>query len=63
MPFEPAPDGIVLVRGIVVQDDMQGQIGGCLPIEFTEEFKEFLVPMSRHTLTNYRAVQDVQGGE
>ena len=53
----------MLVGGVVVEDgvnQLAGRYGGLDPIE---EPDELLVAMSCHTLTDHRAVEDIECGE
>src|ERR1700680_2512475 len=48
VPFEPGADLGVLVRRIVVDDQVQLRSGRGLAVDLIEEADEFLMPMARH---------------
>jgi hypothetical protein len=55
MPFEPGLNLGVLVGGVVVGDQVHGEVLRCLSIDAAQEFEPFLMPVSRHALTNHLA--------
>jgi len=63
MPGEPTLNLGMLVRSVVVHDQMQvqGRIGG--GIDPFEKLDPFLVSMSRHALANYYSLSHVQSRE
>ena len=63
MPFEPRLDHVVLVRGVVVGDQMQAQRLGRIAVDGAEEFAPFLVTVSLHALPDHLCGGDVEGGE
>ena len=48
MGFEPALYGRRLMRGIVVNDQMEIEIGGRLLVDQSEKAQEFAMSMARH---------------
>ena len=46
MPFEPGADLGMLVRGVVVDDQVQLPLGRGLAVDLVEEADEFLMPMA-----------------
>ena len=48
MPFEPGLNLGVLVGGVVVGDQVHGEVLRCLSIDAAQEFEPFLMPVSRH---------------
>src|SRR5580704_11062019 len=63
VPFEPGADLGVLVRRIVVDDQVQLRSGRGLAVDLIEEADEFLMPMARHALADDPALQHVERGE
>jgi hypothetical protein len=53
----------MFVRRLIVDDQMQVQIGGGLTIDLVEKANEILMPMTAHALTDYLAFHDVEGGD
>ncbi len=63
MAFQPRLDARMLVRPVVVDDQMQVQIQWCLDVDQLQEADEFLMPMPRHAIANDRPIQHVQRSE
>lgn len=61
--FEPPFDVRMFVRPIVVQDQMEIQSSGHLPVNLAQELEKLFVPMAGITGTNHRTVQDIERGE
>jgi hypothetical protein len=53
----------MLVRGVVVDDQMQFPPGRRLAVDLVEEADEFLMPVAGHALADDAALQHVEGGE
>src|SRR5713226_5217158 len=53
----------MLVRRVIVDDQMQFPPGRGLTVDLVEETDEFLMPMARHALADDGAVERVEGGE
>ena len=53
----------MFVGGIVVDHEMDIEIGWHVGVDMTEETQEFLVPMMGLALSEHLAVGDVEGGE
>lgn len=60
---EPCSDLWMLVRSVVVYDEMQVQILRCLPIDLLQKFQELLVTVPRHALPDDFSFEYVQCGE
>jgi len=60
MPPHPPAHGGVLVRGVIVQDQMQLERGRRLRSDLLEEPDELLMSMARHTVADDRAVEHAQ---
>lgn len=60
---EPGPDLWVLMSGVIVEDDMDGLVGGGLGVDQIQEADEFLMAMSLHVAADHRAVEHIEGGE
>src|SRR6476659_10803471 len=60
---QPLADVFVLVGGVVVQDQVDLQVRGHLPVDGLEEFQPFLMPVPRRALADDHAGQRVQRGE
>jgi hypothetical protein len=60
---QPRADVVVLVGGVIVQDQVDLQILGHLPVDGLEELQPFLMPVPRHALADDHAGQHVQRGE
>lgn len=61
MPQEPRPNVLVLVDGIVVQDQMDGKISRNGTIDLFQELAEFDGSIARPAFPNRRSPGDVQG--
>jgi hypothetical protein len=53
----------MLVCTVIVDDQMQSEIGRCLDVDLLEEPKEFLVAMARHAVADDVPIQHTQCGE
>src|SRR5216683_3460428 len=53
----------MLVRRVIVDNQMQFPPGRGLTVDLVEETDEFLVPMAGHALADNLAVQHIEGGE
>ena len=51
----------MLVGSIIVCDQMKIEFGRRLAVDFLQETNEFLMPMARHTIADYLAVEHAQG--
>ena len=60
---QPVAHRLVLVGPVVVEDDVQGQIGRERAVEAPQELQEFLMPMTAVALADDLAGQHVQRGE
>jgi len=63
MAFEPALHGRGLVRGVVVDDQMEIEIRECLLVDLLQELNEFLGTMARQAFADDLAGRHVEGGE
>src|SRR6266478_5289027 len=63
MPFKPGADFGMLVRRVVVDDQMQLPVGRGLAIDFVEKADELLMPMALHALADDLAFQHVECSE
>jgi hypothetical protein len=63
MPLEPGADLGMLVRRIIVDDQVEFPPGWGFSVDLIEEADEFLMPMARHALADHLALQDVECGE
>src|SRR6185312_16933923 len=63
VPFEPGPHLGMLVRRIVVDDQMQLSASRGLAVDLVEKADEFLTPMARHALADDLAFEHIEGGE
>src|SRR5262245_8165278 len=57
MPFEPGPHLRMLMRRIVVDDQVQLSAGRGFAVDLVEEADEFLMPVARHALADDPALQ------
>jgi len=53
----------MLMRSIIVHDDMQRDIAGERLVEGAQELEEFLMPMSLLAVTDHLTLQGLQRGE
>lgn len=60
MPPYPPAHGGVLVRRVIVQDQMQIESGGRLRIDLLEEPEKLLVAMARHAVADDRSIEHAQ---
>jgi len=60
---EPSPHVLMLMRSIIVHDDMQRDIAGERLVEGAQELEEFLMPMSLLAVTDHLTLQGLQRGE
>src|SRR5579863_5658333 len=63
MVHEPLLNGGMLVRAVVIQDEMNGPAAGCDPVEFLQKTEELLMPVAGMTLGDYGAGFYVEGGK
>ena len=63
MPFEPALHCRMFVGGIVVDDQMQIEVGWRFDVNLLEELQPFLMTMTWHALGNQFALGHLQCGE
>ena len=61
MPPEPELHARMLVRPVIVHDEMQIESGRGFDLDLFEEANELLVPMPRHAVANHLAVEHAQG--
>ena len=62
MLFEPAPDPLVAVRAVIVQNQVQVFSRGELGIESFEKLQKLLMPMPGIALADHAAFGNLQGG-
>ena len=60
MGFEPALYGRRLMRGIIVNDEMEIETGGGLLVDQSEKAQELAMSMARHASPDNLAIQHVQ---
>ena len=60
---EPSSDLGMLVGGVVVDDEMDVELGRHIGLDVTQEGEELLMAMARFALGDDRAVKHVEGGE
>lgn len=60
MAIEPGPHLLVLVGGIVVEDDVDEPAGRNVAFEGIEEADELLMPMALHVPSEHLAGQDIE---
>ncbi len=63
MLIEPSPDLLVLVGGVVVQDQMNLQFLGHLTVDGSQKSQELLVTVARQALADHLAGKDVERGK
>jgi hypothetical protein len=63
VPVEPSPNLGVLVRGVVVEDDMDDLAGGNVGFDRIEKANELLMAMALHAAADDLAFQDVERGK
>ncbi len=63
MAGEPGTDLVLLVRGIVVEDHVDGLVGRHLALDAVEEADELLMAVALHVLRDDRTVQHIERGE
>ena len=63
MAMQPMLDAGMLVRGVVVHDQVQVPFAGRLLIEAFQEADKFLMPVLRHAVTDHGAIERTQGRE
>jgi hypothetical protein len=63
MPDQPAADGRSLVRGVVVQDEVDVELGRHLPIDALQELAELHCPVPAMELPDHFPAGNVEGGE
>lgn len=60
---EPGAHLVVLVSGIVVEDDVDQPAGRDVALEGIEEADELLMPVALHVACEHRSGQDIERGE
>ena len=60
---QPVPDFFVLVRGVVVEDDVDFEIGIDAAFDGLDELQELLMPVPGHAFMDDMACGDVEGCE
>src|SRR6516162_48336 len=63
MPRQPGTDFGMLVRGVIVNDQMHFLRRRGLAVDLVEATDELLMPVAAHALADDLAVEDVEGGE
>ena len=63
MPFEPLADLGMLMRRIIVHNEVHLLLGWGFSIDFVEKTDELLMPMTAHALTDDLAVHHVERGK
>jgi len=61
VPLEPGLDLRVLVSGVVVDDQMQIELGRGFAFDLAQELQPLLVPMPRQALADHGTVQRIEG--
>ena len=61
MPGQPYFDPRMRMGAVIIQDQMESQLGRRFSIQFAQETEKFLVPMPRHAFAQHGSLQDVQG--
>jgi hypothetical protein len=60
---QPSSDLGMLVGGVVIDDEMDVELGWHVGLDVTQEGEELLMAMARLALGDDRAVKHVEGGE
>ena len=60
---QPVPDFFVLVRGVIVEDDVDLEIGIDAAFDGLDELQELLMPVPGHAFMDDMACGDVEGRE
>ena len=63
MPTQPTQHLGMLVRGVVVEDDVDHPAGEDRALDGIEEADEFLVPVALHAVADHPTVEHVEGRE
>ena len=63
MALEPGADFVLLVRRVVVEDDVDGLVCRHLALDAVEEADELLMAVALHVLADDRAVENVERGK
>ena len=63
MAFQPGTDFLVLMSGVIVQDDMDHLAHGNVAFERVEEADEFLMAVALHVAADHRTIEDIERGE
>jgi hypothetical protein len=63
MTSEPFQDLGMFVRGVVVDDDVDGLLAGHSGVDDIEETDELLMAMTVHALADHTAFENVEGGK
>src|SRR4030081_2068992 len=60
MSYNPLLDLRMLVRGIVIDDQMQVHAGGSISVHLAEKLQKFLVPMPIKARANHGAIEHIE---
>ena len=63
VPLEPSADFRMLVRGVIVDDQVHLPLGRSFAVDLVEETDELLMPVAAHALADDLAVEHVERGE
>jgi len=63
MPVEPSAHFGLLVGGVVVENDVDGLVGGQLGFDGVEETDELLMSVALHVAADHRAIEDIERGK
>src|SRR5512143_1191399 len=63
MPFQPGLDFGVIMRAVVIQNHMDGQLFGSFTVDLPQKFSKFDVPMSWVTRAYDLSLQHIQRRE
>ena len=63
MPRQPCTDFGLLVRGVVIQDDMDGLVSGHFGRDGVQEADEFLMPVALHVAPDHGSIQHIERGK